>query len=72
MGNKYTKSESDNLDKLGNNICLFRKNNKLSQEDLASLTGLDHTCICAVGRGRRNISVLNLIKISIKDLIEGL
>lgn len=42
----------------------LRKKRNLSQEDLANLVGLDRTYINSVENGRRNISIVNLEKIS--------
>ncbi|MBS1796786.1 MAG: helix-turn-helix transcriptional regulator [Acidobacteria bacterium] len=41
-----------------------RKENGLSQEELAHKANLDRTYIGGVERGERNISLLNLLKIS--------
>lgn len=36
----------------------------MTQEELADAAGLDRTYISSVERGRRNISLLNILKIS--------
>ncbi len=53
-----------NLIKMGNNIKKIRKKENLSQEELAFKAGLHRTYIGSVERGERNITILNLIKIS--------
>lgn len=49
---------------LGKNVRQIRLDNKLSQEKLAEITGLHRTYIGGIERGERNVSVLNLVKIS--------
>lgn len=58
------KAKDRNLIKIGNNIKKIRKNENLSQEELAFKAGLHRTYIGSVERGERNITILNLIKIS--------
>ncbi len=48
----------------GLHIKALRKNKSLSQEQLASLSELDRTYISGIERGKRNVSLLNIIKIS--------
>lgn len=50
---------------VGNRIKELRKRNNLTQEELALLCGLDRTYINSVENGKRNISIVNLEKISI-------
>lgn len=45
-------------------IAFIRKNQNLSQEKLAERANLDRTYIGGVERGERNISILNIEKIS--------
>lgn len=52
------------LIQLGDRLREARKQAKLSQEDLAHLSGLHRTYISLVERGGRNISVLNLLSIT--------
>ena len=52
------------LCKFGLHIKALRKNKNLSQEQLASLSELDRTYISGIERGKRNVSLLNIIKIS--------
>jgi len=60
--------------KLGKKIQGLRKDNKLTQEKLAEMTGLDRTYISDIERGVRNPSLKSLqklagaLKISISDL----
>ena len=49
---------------VGNRIRQLRKERKLTQDDLADLSLLDRTYITSVERGHRNISIVNLEKIS--------
>lgn len=49
---------------LGDRLREARKQAKLSQEELAHLSGLHRTYISLVERGGRNISVLNLLSIT--------
>lgn len=48
----------------GEKVKTFRKAKGLSQEDLALICELDRTYIGSVERGERNISLLNINKIS--------
>jgi transcriptional regulator with XRE-family HTH domain len=52
------------LFKFGLHIKALRKSKSLSQEQLASLSELDRTYISGIERGKRNVSLLNIIKIS--------
>ena len=49
---------------VGNRIRELRNQNELSQEKLALLAELDRTYIASVENGKRNISIINLEKIS--------
>ncbi len=49
---------------LGSRIRDMRKSQRLSQEQLAKVSGLHHTYIGAVERGERNISIKSLLKIT--------
>ena len=46
------------------NLRKYRKERKMSQEQLAELAGLHRTYISAVEREQRNISILNIERIS--------
>lgn len=52
------------LKSVGNNIRNERKKKGISQEKLGFLAHLDRTYISSVERGERNISIINLYKIS--------
>lgn len=64
MRNSYTPKEQELLNQIGKRIRLIRLNSGLSQEKLAFACNLDRTYIGSVERGERNISVINLCKIS--------
>ena len=49
---------------VGNRIKEYRNNMGISQESLAHEAGLDRTYITSVERGKRNISIVNLEKIT--------
>ena len=50
--------------KLGKRIKKLRADKHISQEELADLAELDRTYINSVENGRRNISIVNIEKIS--------
>ena len=52
------------LELLGATIRSHRKRLRLTQKQLAVHTGLDHTYISEVERGRRNISAKSLFRIT--------
>lgn len=60
----------------GNRLRLLRKQKGLSQGTLALACGLDRTYIGGIERGKRNISIINIYKLSIaldvsvKDLFD--
>jgi len=60
---------------LSENIKLFRKQNSLSQEELAELCGLHRTYIGSVERQERNVTLStlevlsNTLKVSVPDLL---
>jgi transcriptional regulator with XRE-family HTH domain len=61
---KYSKQQKETLKKIGVSIRSSRINAGLSQEGLAIKSGLDRTYIGSVERGERNISIINMVKIS--------
>lgn len=62
--NKYTLHETELLVALGLRLRAQRLKKQFSQEELASITELHRTYVGSVERGERNISILNLYKIS--------
>ncbi len=57
-------NQKDIKKKFGERLRYLRNIRQLSQEDLAHLCGLDRSYIGGVERGERNISLLNIKKIS--------
>lgn len=55
---------STDLIKFGEKVRAFRKQTNLSQEELASLAELHRTYIGMIERGEKNITLLNILKIS--------
>ncbi len=49
---------------LAENVKYYRKEEGLSQEDLAFETGLHRTYISSIERGKRNVSIENVAKIA--------
>ena len=68
----------DIKESLGLRISSLRKDKGLSQEKLALKAGLDRTYINSVENGHRNISLLNIEKISkalglsLSDMLKGI
>ena len=66
------------LARLGKNVRKRREALGVSQEEFAEKCGFDRTYISLVERGRRNISLMNLVKIakglntSVSQLTEGI
>ena len=56
--------KSTSLTKLGQNIRRLRKEQHISQEELARRAGIDRTYMGGIERGERNITLLMLEKIS--------
>ncbi|MBU2884597.1 helix-turn-helix domain-containing protein [Gilvimarinus agarilyticus] len=52
------------LEAFGHKVKALRLAKNLSQESLAALAGLDRTYISSVERGKRNVSLINLFKLS--------
>ncbi len=52
------------LTAFGVRVRAFRSVIKVSQEELADIAGLDRSYIGGVERGERNVSLINIIKIS--------
>jgi transcriptional regulator with XRE-family HTH domain len=64
MDTRYSQKDQAFLKKLGQAIKEARQEKGLSQEGLALTAGIDRSYIGGVERGERNISALNLKKIS--------
>lgn len=56
--------DSNILLNFGENLKRIRIDKRISQEKLALISSLDRTYISSVERGKRNISLINIIKIS--------
>jgi transcriptional regulator with XRE-family HTH domain len=52
------------LETLGTNVRLCRKQRGISQEKLAELACLHRTYIGGIERGERNVSLINIVKIA--------
>lgn len=61
---KYTPLEAELLVAFGLRLKEQRLKKQLSQEELAAITELHRTYIGSAERGERNVSMLNLYKIS--------
>jgi len=60
-----TDDESNKIKiQFGKNVRKLRENRGYSQEEFADLCDLDRTYIGGVERGERNISLINIIRIS--------
>lgn len=57
-------SEEKILQRFGLHVKDLRLKQGFSQEDLASLCELDRTYISGIERGKRNISLLNILKLA--------
>jgi len=64
--NKADRNRKDkqNLVKLGNNIRKIRIQRGYSQEEFAEIAGFSRSYYTEIETGKRNISILNLIKIA--------
>ena len=63
-------SNSMILKQFGNRIKELRKNKNISQEDLATLSGLHRTYIGMIERGEKNITLKNIEKVALAFNIE--
>lgn len=61
---KKTLKDQDLLKSFGQVIRQLRDEQKLSQEQLAFLAGLDRTYIGGIERGERNVALLNMARIA--------
>lgn len=57
-------SKDESLRRFGMRVRQLRKESGLSQEKLAELSGLHRTYVSGVERGERNVSLLNIIRLS--------
>ena len=57
-------NEEEVLSRLGKTVQSLRNDRQISQEKLADLASLDRTYISSVERGRRNLSVLHIVKLA--------
>ena len=64
MAKKRPSSEKALLKRFGSRVRKVRQDKGLSQEELALESGLDRSYIGGVERGERNISLVNLVKLS--------
>lgn len=64
MQRLYTSEETELLKEVGQRIRYYRHKVGMSQEKLSFASNLDRTYIGSVERGERNISLINLTKIS--------
>ena len=78
MNKKRSPKRDVYLKKVGRTIRETRKSKGMSQESLALESGLDRSYVGGVERGERNLSILNLKKISdalrlsVSDLFKNL
>lgn len=61
---KRTAKDKQYLAKIGDNIRKLRKQRGYSQEEFAELVGFSRSYYTEIETGKRNISVLNLVKIT--------
>lgn len=54
----------------GDNLRKIRTEKKISQENLAFLSGIDRTYVSGIERGRRNVSLVNISKIAMALNVE--
>tara|TARA_R110002167_G_scaffold123556_3_gene302586 strand:- start:1121 stop:1354 length:234 start_codon:yes stop_codon:yes gene_type:complete len=54
----------DPLQLFGQHVRELRLANKISQEELAAITELDRTYISGIERGKRNLSLKNILKVA--------
>ena len=57
-------SEETPLQRLGATIRHYRRQQRLTQKAVAAQAGLDHKYLSEIERGRRNVSVLSLLRIA--------
>jgi transcriptional regulator with XRE-family HTH domain len=57
-------NEKNILLQFGRHVKILRKQKNLSQEQLGLIAELDRTYISGIERGKRNVSLINLVKIA--------
>jgi transcriptional regulator with XRE-family HTH domain len=62
-GTSWNTKDSQLLQEIGNNIRNIRKECGYSQEEFADIAGFGRSYVTEIETGKRNISMLNLIKI---------
>lgn len=66
------------LVQFGMNVRILREAKNISQEKLAELAGMHRTYLGGIERGERNLSLLNMVKlskaldVSLAELVKGL
>ncbi len=63
-GTARSAKDRETLIKIGDNIRTIRKKRGLSQEEFAHIAGFSRSYFTEIETGKRNISVLNLVKIA--------
>tara|TARA_R110001583_G_scaffold176205_1_gene330929 strand:+ start:218 stop:451 length:234 start_codon:yes stop_codon:yes gene_type:complete len=64
MESTLTPEQQEDLQKLGRRLAEIRKEHGWSQEKLALESGLARSYLGGVERGKRNIAVLNILKLA--------
>ena len=64
MESTLTPEQQEDLQKLGRRLAEIRKERGWSQEKLALESGLARSYLGGVERGKRNIAVLNILKLA--------
>ncbi len=57
-------AENPELKKFGEQVRRLRKIRDLSQEELAELAGIHRNYLGGIGRGERNIALLNILRLA--------
>jgi transcriptional regulator with XRE-family HTH domain len=59
-----TSEENDILKRFGQRLKALRKARALSQEELAEKAGFSRSYYTEIERGKRNVSILNIVKLA--------